>query len=255
MTRNQDHLSIFALLLSLAVVLWALPVQAAEQSWIAESVAALEEELVAEHGEGQRRRAQQGLTQVADFWREQDGDQAEFEAFVRRNFAGDEESVDVMLGRFEKLLEQLDGHSTEILLAFREQSDLDLGPILPFDEAFAAFDPSAHVGDDFFANKLAFVVLLNYPITSLAYRLDAGEAWSRKQWAESRLADRFSKRVPAEVQQAVSAAGAVADQYIAEYNIWMHHLVSDNGERLFPATSSAPTTGLRARASGSFRPE
>ena len=235
MTRNQDHLSIFTLLLSLAVVLWALPVQAAEQSWIAESVAALEEELVAEHGDGQRRRVQQGLTQVADFWREQDGDQAEFEAFVRRNFAGSEESVDVMLGRFEKLLEQLDGHSTEILLAFREQSDLDLGPILPFDEAFAAFDPSAHVGDDFFANKLAFVVLLNYPITSLAYRLDAGEAWSRKQWAESRLADRFSKRVPAEVQQAVSAAGAVADQYIAEYNIWMHHLVSDNGERLFPA--------------------
>ena len=199
------------------------------------TVAALEKELVAEHGEEQRARAQQGLDQVASFWREKDGGRVEFEAFVRRHFAGDEESVNVMFGRFEKLLEQLDGHSLEILLAFREQSDLDLGPIQPYDEIFAAFDPSAHVTDDFFENKLAFAVLLNFPLSSLAQRLDEGENWSRQQWASARLADRFAKRVPAEVQQAVSAAGAVADQYIAEYNIWMHHLVTENGERLFPA--------------------
>ena len=37
------------------------------------------------------------------------------------------------------------------------------------------------------------------------------------------------------MQQAVSVAGAVADQYIAEYNIFMHHLLTDEGERLFPA--------------------
>jgi hypothetical protein len=186
------------------------------------AVAALEKELVAEHGEEQRARAQQGLDQVASFWREKDGGRVEFEAFVRRHFAGDEEPVNVMFGRFEKLLEQLDGHSLEILLAFREQSDLDLGPIQPYDEIFAAFDPSAHVTDDFFENKLAFAVLLNFPLSSLAQRLDEGENWSRQQWASARLADRFAKRVPAEVQQAVSAAGAVADQYIAEYNIWMH---------------------------------
>ena len=199
------------------------------------AVAALEKELVAEHGEEQRARAQQGLDQVASFWREKDGGRVEFEAFVRRHFAGDEEPVNVMFGRFEKLLEQLDGHSLEILLAFREQSDLDLGPIQPYDEIFAAFDPSAHVTDDFFENKLAFAVLLNFPLSSLAQRLDEGENWSRQQWASARLADRFAKRVPAEVQQAVSAAGAVADQYIAEYNIWMHHLVTAEGERLFPA--------------------
>jgi len=235
MTRHSNSSPLLAIFFTIAAVLMASPVRSAEQSWKAGSVAKLEAELVTEYGEDQRHRARQGLTQVADFWREQDGSQEEFEAFVRRNFAGDEQAVGIMLGRFEKLLEQLDGHSNEITLAFREQSDLDLGPILPFDEIFAAYDPSAHVGDDFFANKLAFVVLLNFPITSLAHRLDAGAAWSREQWAESRLADRFSKRVPAEVQQAVSAAAAVADQYIAEYNIWMHHLVSADGERLFPA--------------------
>ena len=122
----------------------------------------------------------------------------------------------------------------EILLAFREQSDLDLGPIQPFDETFAAYDPSAHIGDDFFANKLAFVALLNFPITTLEERLTQGDSWTRRQWAETRLASRFSKRVPAEVQQELAKAGAISDQYIAEYNIWMHHLVTDKGERLFP---------------------
>jgi hypothetical protein len=235
MTHSRIQPSLIVLLLSSVVMLLAPPGASAKQAWSAEAVSALEKELVAEHGEEQRARAQQGLDQVASFWREQDGGRVEFEAFVRRHFAGDEESVNVMFGRFEKLLEQLDGHSLEILLAFREQSDLDLGPIQPYDEIFAAFDPSAHVTDDFFENKLAFVVLLNFPLSSLAQRLDEGENWSRQQWASARLADRFAKRVPAEVQQAVSAAGAVADQYIAEYNIWMHHLVTAEGERLFPA--------------------
>ncbi len=204
-------------------------------SWLDESVAELERQLVEIHGETQQPRARRGLRQVADFWRDEDGDRDDFEAFVRRNFAGDPAALDVMFNRFEKLLEQLDGHMLEILLAFREQSDLDIGPILPFDEQFAAYDPAAHVSDDFFKNKLAFVVLLNFPITTLDERLSDGKDWTRRQWAETRLADRFARRIPAEVQQAVAAAGAAADQYIAEYNIWMHHLLNDSGERLFPA--------------------
>src|SRR5210317_718285 len=235
MTQARTRLSLIVLLLSSLLIFLASPAAFGGQAWMDSAVAALEKELVAEHGEEQRARAQQGLDQVASFWREKDGGRVEFEAFVRRHFAGDEERVNVMFGRFEKLLEQLDGHSLEILLAFREQSDLDLGPIQPYDEIFAAFDPSAHVTDDFFENKLAFVVLLNFPLSSLSQRLDEGESWTRQQWATARLADRFAKRVPAGVQQAVSAAGAVADQYIAEYNIWMHHLVTDDGERLFPA--------------------
>ena len=236
MNCTRHSVSFVVLLVASVAFLSAPAVFAAErQAWMDDSVAALEKELVAAHGDAQRRRIQQGLDQVADFWREKDGGQAEFEAFVRRHFAGDDEAIDAMFARFEKLLEQLDGHSLEILLAFREQSDLDVGPIMPYDEIFAAYDPFAHVNDDFFANRLAFVVLLNFPISTLSERLDTGENWTRAQWAQSRLADRFSKRVPAAVQQAVSAADAASDQYIAEYNIFMHHLLNDDGERLFPA--------------------
>ena len=210
------------------------PAIAGQPSWIGESVATLEQELVDLHGAPQRDRIERGLRQVADFWRNEDGDRDAFEAFARRNFAGDQATLDTMFERFERLLEQLDGHMLEILIAFREQSDLDIGPILPFDEQFAAYNPAAHVADDFFANKLAFVVLLNFPVTTLEEKLSLGENWTRRQWAEARLADRFATRVPAEAQQAVSTADAITSQYIAEYNIWMHHLLTDAGERLFP---------------------
>ncbi|MGB5447890.1 MAG: hypothetical protein WBM80_03105 [Woeseiaceae bacterium] len=231
----RNVLTLITVFVSSVMFLWASPAASSEADWRTAAAEALETELVAEYGDAQRQRIQRGLDQVADFWREEDGGRSEFEAFIKRHFAGDEAKLETMFARYEKLLEQLDGHSLEILLAFREQSDLDLGPIMPYDEVFAAYDPFAHISDDFFTNKLAFVVLLNFPITSLAERLDVGESWSRTQWAQSRLADRHAKRIPAAVQQAVSTAGAVADQYIAEYNIFMYHLVTAEGERLFPA--------------------
>jgi hypothetical protein len=199
------------------------------------SVAKLKGELVSTLGEVQRERVERGLNQVAEFWRSEDGNAENFEAFVRGNFAQDQAALDATFSRFETLLEQIDGHMLEVSLACRRQADLDLGPIMGFDEVFAGWDPSAHVLDDFFQNKLAFIVLLNFPLTTLDQRLNDGEKWTRRQWAEVRLAQRFSKRIPAEVNQAIAQAGAVSDQYISEYNIWMHHLLNEKGERLFPA--------------------
>ncbi len=198
------------------------------------SLSKLERELVTRHGEKQRERIELGLHQVASFWRPADGEVNAFEEFVRANFAGDQAALDTMFNRYEHLLEQLDGHMLEIGRAFRTQADLDLGPMLPFDEVFSGYDPSAHVSDDFFQNKLAFTVLLNFPLTTLQQRLTDGERWTRRQWAEVRLAQRFSKRIPADVNLAIAQAAAEADQYIAEYNIWMHHLVNGHDHRLFP---------------------
>jgi hypothetical protein len=203
-------------------------------AWLKESAPKLKQTLVGKYGEAQRPRIQRGLAQVAEFWRAEDGDESAFDAFVTSNFAGDQASLDTMFTRYERLLEQLDGHMHEINREFRQQIDLDLGPVLPFDEVFAGYDPSAHVLDDFFQNKLAFTVLLNFPLTTLDQRLKEGPTWTRRQWAETRLAERFSKRVPADVSLAIAQSGADAEQYISEYNIWMYHLVDAKGQRLFP---------------------
>jgi hypothetical protein len=205
------------------------------QPWIKDSVAKLKTELSAKYGEAQKARLDRGLRQVAEFWRAEDGDAPVFEEFVRTNFAGDQPTLDVMFNRYQLLLEQLYGHMHEINREFRQQADLDLGPVLPFDEVFAGYDPGAHVIDDFFNNKLAFVVLLNFPLTTLEERISQGPSWSRRQWAEVRLAQAFSKRIPAAVNLDVAKAASESDSYISQYNIWMHHIVDDKGQRLFPA--------------------
>jgi len=203
--------------------------------WIKAASEKTQKELISKCGEGQRARAERGLGQVAEFWRSEDGDAAAFEEFALNNFAGDQATLNTVFERYERLLEQLNGHMHEINREFRQQSDLDKGTVLPLDDLFAGYDPAAHVVDDFFNNKLAFIVLLNFPLTTLQERLAEGPGWTRKEWAEVRLAQTFSKRIPAAVNLQVASAGAEADAYISQYNIWMFHVVDDKGKRLFPA--------------------
>ncbi len=194
-------------------------------------VAALKAELVAKHGEAQRARIERGVDQVAALWREEDGDLG---AFAREHFLADPKALDATFARLESIFEQLDGHMNELSRTLRWATDLDLGPLLPVDPLLAAYDPSAHVTEDLFRARVGFVALLNFPLTTLHERNTSGPDWTRRRWAEARLTGRFNRRVPPEVQQAVTEATSAADLYIAEYNVWMHHLVDEQGRRLFP---------------------
>src|SRR5688572_18090739 len=198
-------------------------------------LASLEVELVAKSGEAQRTRIRRGLAQVAARWRPDDGDAAEFGNFVRQQFAGTQQELDTLFARFEHNLEMIFGHGLEVTRQLSTPIHVEVGEIAPYDEAFAAWSPTAHVLDDLFENKLAFVALLNFPLTSLEERTREGANWSRRQWAETRLAETFRQRVPAAAQQAVAEAGAAAERYIAGYNLWMHHVTDARGQRLFPA--------------------
>ncbi len=222
------------LLAALAAGSAAIATQGGSPDAMKDTKTKLENELAAKYGEAERPRFQRSIEQAARFWRKEDGDDAAFAAVVRQFIAPDSEARNALFSRMEFALESLDGHMNEIARDFRRQADLDLGQIYPFDEVLGGYDPSAHFVDDSFRNRLAFAVLLNFPITTLEQRLAEGEGWTRRQWAEARLAERFSKRVPAQVNLQITEAAAEADRYIAQYNIWMHHLVDPKGQRLFP---------------------
>ncbi|MCC6336356.1 MAG: hypothetical protein IT380_20515 [Myxococcales bacterium] len=196
------------------------------------NTSAIKAELVKKHGDAHQARIERGVDQVAALWKKEDG---ELSAFARENFLVEPKDLDATFARFEAHFEQLDGHLLEIGRELRKPTDLDVGPLLKVDPLFAAYDPSAHVTEDLFASKLAFVALLNFPLTTLDQRMKDGPSWSRAQWAQARLTGRFARRVPAAVQQEITAQQAAADLYIAEYNLWMHHVLSEKGERLFPS--------------------
>jgi len=156
-----------ALLLTVVSASSALAADAPGQAIPATAGAALETELVASFGEAQRERIHRGIAQTAALWKRTDGDEKAWAAFVRENFAGTPTALDALFNRYQHNLEMIWGHTQEIRRELNSPADLDTGPVAPFDETFAAWDPSAHVLDDLFDNKLAFIALLNFPLTSL----------------------------------------------------------------------------------------
>jgi hypothetical protein len=195
------------------------------------ALATLTAELVKLHGEPARERISRGLAQVASLWRpEDDGDLA---AFAREHFLSDPRRLDATFARLQDTLEQIDGHLLEIGRELRRPSDVDIGPLLPVDHLLGGLDPSAHITEDLFRAKIAFVALLNFPLTTLKERLDGAKGYSRRRFAEVRLTGRFARRVPADVQQRVAREAADSSLYISGYNLWLHHLLDEGGGRPF----------------------
>ena len=220
----------------ITIVMLSINVKAQKPAWIDNSVQSLTESFSKEISDKEVfGRFQKGLEQTANFWREEDGNKEVFEQFINSGFIKNENERDEAFNRVEKILEKIDGHMTETGREMRLQVDLDLGDVLPIDELFAGYNPAAHITDDFFGNKIAFIILLNFPAYTLDEQLKDGETWSRRKWAEARLGQRFSMRLPANISLEISQAASEADQYISSYNIWMHHIVDKDGNRLFPA--------------------
>ncbi|MBP7147012.1 MAG: hypothetical protein KBD01_05670 [Acidobacteria bacterium] len=201
---------------------------------LAEGARRAEADLLARHGEAEAPRIQRGVAQVLQFWRAGDGDAETLRAFLVEEFVPRGAGLDATFARFERALERIDGYLLSLSRELREGLDLDRGPQLPLDERLAQLDLSAHLAEDTFSTKVAFVALLNFPLATLEQRLAEGSSWNRRQWAEARLAERFASRIPAEASQRVTEALIAVESYINSYNIYMHHLLTADGQRPFP---------------------
>lgn len=189
-------------------------------------------QLHAKFGAVDKERYEVGVRQVARLWDAGDGSEEDFVRFCLANFAPGQQAQ-ALLERLEWISEQLAGHFNQMVLALRRQLDEERGPLLPVDRLLAGYDPAAHLTEDFFANKLAFVVLLNFPAANLAQMLRRGSGWSRERWAEVRLAQQFLHRVPAEVRQEINRVVTAAGAYVDGYNIRMDRVVDAAGKPLF----------------------
>ena len=191
-------------------------------------------QLIEKYSEAAAFRIERGVTQVASLWRESDGTSEEFENFVMENFVADDEKLQLLYNRLERNFEVLNGYFHKMDVLLKEPLHLEGAPIEEVDMLFGSYNPSAHLTDDFFANKIAFLAALNFPFYSLTEKTDLGKTWSRKQWAYARMGDLFTSRVPANIIQNASQVLTAADRYISDYNIYMGNLLNGDGETLFP---------------------
>ena len=231
--RYQSVVRILIVLISLS--LWSAAPAGAQEAVVSESqIAALVDRYVADHGESDRARFERGVRQAAALWRESDGSADKFDQFCLDNFIADPDVLSQTTARLEAAFESIDGHFGEMGRDLDWNLSVETGPILPIDHALGRYSPWSHASEDMFETGIAFSVLLNYPLYSLKERLELGPSWSRAQWAEARLAERFRDRVPTEASKPLRDAHQEADNYLRDYYIWMHHLLDANGARLFP---------------------
>ncbi len=192
------------------------------------------ESIVDQYGDNSLFRIERGVNQVATLWREDDGNAEEFTSFCNDNFIANENDLETLFNKLSTGYEVLFGNFLRITKDLMRPLHLDMGPITPIDMMFGGFSPSAHLTEDLFANRIAFVTTLNFPTYSLKEKTELGPKWTRKEWAFARMGDIFTSRVPAELVQNYSQISTNADAYIDSYNICMSELRSNNDEQLFP---------------------
>ncbi len=190
-------------------------------------------------------RAERSVPQLAALWTAEDGTPEQFQTFCLEHFVVDTAALWRMAQTLQANLESLWGCFNKISVDLKLPLHVVGSEPTALDEMFGGFDPSAHFDDDMFQQKIAFVVVLNFPFYTLDEKNSMGAQWSRRQWAYARLGDLFTSRVPASANQQLANQLAAADNYISNYNIMMGQLLDDKGNRLFPDMALITHWGLR----------
>ncbi|MCX7862198.1 MAG: hypothetical protein N2449_04325 [Bacteroidales bacterium] len=177
---------------------------------------------------------EKGVKQASLLWDSSDGSPEEFKQFCIDHIARNEQAKQQLFDILSQNFEILNGYFNKIMVELMKPLHLTGRDILPIDELFGGYNPSAHVIDDFFANKIAFITILNFPSFTLKEKSELGKNWTRQEWAYARIGDIFTSRVPANLLQNFNQIVTKADTYISEYNIFMGNVQSNNQQYLFP---------------------
>ena len=181
----------------------------------------------------QHARIDRAVRQLAKFWLPSDGSAQEFADLCSTYSAKTAEERELIFNRFQDNFELLWGSFNKMNVGLKIPLHVDEGEILAIDRVFGGYSPGAHLGEDFFANKIAFISMLNFPFYSLAEKTELGEKWTRQEWAFARIGDVFNSRTPANLLQNYSQIVTAADAYISDYNIQMDKLTDKKGNQLF----------------------
>ena len=175
-----------------------------------------------------------GVQQAAALWTEEDGSQADFDQLVADYYCTSDSERLALFESMSRILENVYQSADMLTVDLLKPTQLTNAaePQTP-DWIMSGYSPLAHFLDDMFANKLAFITIINFPHYTLEEKNTLGKNWTRQEWAYARMGDIFTTRVPAEVNARMAQANANAENYIADYNIYMGNLRTEDGRQLW----------------------
>lgn len=178
---------------------------------------------------------ERGVKQVARLWKSSDGTNEEFLEFCETYFCKTKEEKVKLFNRFASHFETILGFNNQITTQLLRPVHVTGYEYLNIDDIFSAYNPMANFSDDMFNNKIAFVVILNFPYFTLDEKIKNGSKWTDEEWGFVRLGDFFTSRVDAQINQQINVATANADNYISNYNIPMGKVLGGQFVQYWPA--------------------
>ncbi|PKP21372.1 MAG: hypothetical protein CVU04_01840 [Bacteroidetes bacterium HGW-Bacteroidetes-20] len=189
---------------------------------------------------------ERGVKQVAQLWRSTDGSNEEFLVFCETYFCKTKEEKVKLFNRLASHFETIIGMNNQMTTQLLRPVHVTGYETLNIDDIFSAYNPMANFNDDMFKNKIAFIVILNFPYFTLQEKILNGHKWTDEEWGFVRLGDFFTSRVEASVNQEINTATANADNYISNYNIPMGKVLGGNFVQHWPSDMKLITHwGLR----------
>ncbi len=197
--------------------------------------------LVGSKGASLTSRIEAGVRQAAFFWREEDGSPEEFASFCQERFIVDPELLKRLVKLTGQSLQVVTSHFEAIRLELQDVNTSEPFDDLPGYDLFAAFNVFTHLFEDCFRQKIAFLLLLNIPRTSLTERLEEGPRWDEDTWATTRLVDMFVSRFPPGCLESFTKVNIAAQEYIAGFQLFPGMFLDEKGNHLFPSDLTLST--------------
>ena len=125
-----------------------------------------------------------GAQQVAALWTAEDGTQEELAQFIAENECKTDSERLALFESLSRILENIYQSADMLTVELLRPTQLtNAAESQNPDWIMSGYSPLAHFADDMFANKLAFITILNFPHYTLEEKNTLGRHWTRQEWA------------------------------------------------------------------------
>jgi hypothetical protein len=181
-----------------------------------------------------------GADACAEMWLRDSLPAGEWLPFCIANYLGNDRDKEQLMMRAADHLNEQSKVKKGYLDRTSEYYKRHYGDVMKVDSLFDSCVAVPDLGKTYYRNRIPYILALNFPKYSLNELNEFGEGWDSKSWAYARMADLIPSSpnekpmFSEEWQRKGSEKLKPTDDYVADYNLYMGHVLSSDGKKLFP---------------------
>jgi hypothetical protein len=181
-----------------------------------------------------------GVDACAQMWVRDSLPEVEWLPFCIASFMGNDKDKEQLMMRSADHLNAQSKARKDCLDRTSEFYKRHYGNVMRVDSLFDDCVTNPDMVKTYYKNRIPYMLALNFPRFTLKEMNAYGAEWSSKEWAYARMADMIPSNpgdkpmFSEEWQRKGSGKLKPTDEYVADYNLYMGHVLYEDGRRLFP---------------------